>query len=673
MKAKMDPEAMKEFALNHAEKAIFAIFVLVFCGMIWSSALYLKGISMKPEELTQMSTRAQARIDETRVVTIPIEDYSKLAVVATEPTDPKYLQLSVLWSSPLWQDRKKREQPLVFPVEDVRVVSGRGKVPYNAPKTPGTTLDDEEGMTPRGPSQGAYYNIVLAGIPYKKQKDAYEAALGMPVPGARDANKLDEPTYYRYEMQRAEVPENWDGNSANLKWVDFKVGLTGGLFAENYRIIETMSPSTSGYTDNLGLNMTSRETLEDEKTYVPPRLMRRDERARSTARRGDVVADERGLVPDTRLTLMNPLPQLMSSGPSGGNVDWITTLTFPNGIKIGEPKRAKPRGGKTPEAEEDAPVERSLFGDEETMSPTRSGMQEPLKGTRLFSFVDYTVEPGKTYVYRIKLELHNPNYLFQPTQLVANEEITKARYLETKWSEISKPATTGANISILSAGSDTLTIDKKPAVFPALMLVQFDMNTGDERACRFNKIGMWKEDPSEKSLTSKEKQRLAQERKDLNLPFLNGRLLNLRADDSLMKSLAGSSQSYGSSSARQTAIMQDFPTNYVLLDVKLRKKEVVPEMRERDQEPDLKSHHWDYSAIYAPARVLLLEMEPGGKTLRMDIQSEVDDYEEVYARDTDPQRYSSSIEPTPSPTTGTGTRTPPRRGTAAPTKSLLDR
>lgn len=662
MKAKMDPEMMKEFALNHAEKAIFAIFVLVFCSMVWSSAFSLKGIDATPDQLKRLTETARINIGAERKVHIPIVDYESLAMTTTRPVSSENLRMEVALMPRIWNDRKLREQPRVYSVENIQVVSGRWRVPYRQDARTGGTLDDDDfAVQQRSPTQGVYGTIILGAIPYDKQVAAFEEALGKPPGSARNVAKRDEPTYHLYEIQRAEVPSNWNGDAAGLKWEDFRVRKTGGLFAQNLDIIKTMYDIRGRSSDTLGLQLNTREVVEDEKPYVPPHLMRRDERAAAVARR-DTVIDERGLVPDTYLTLMNPLPQVDASGQSS-STDWLATLKFPAGINIGQPVKAVRGTGGTATAVEAA--DELIFVDEEPLA-TRSSYssEEKRKPMRLFSYVDYTVEPGKTYVYRVKLELHNPNYLYQPTQLVANEEITRTQYLPTGWSEISKPATIGADISILAAGAEVLTGDKTPS--PALMLVQFDTATGYELACRFNKIGMWQGDSPEElqKLSVRERKRRIDETKDLRLPFLNGMLLDLKADETMMRPLSTSSYS-GYSNTQQTPIIRDYPTNYILLDTKLTKTEVVPELKESDRMKNPPSS-WDFSAIYAPTRMLLLELTPDGKPLRMVIQSEVEDYQEVYARGVEPQRSSSSYSapaPTPTRATGRATRTTQPRTT----------
>jgi hypothetical protein len=58
----------------------------------------------------------------------------------------------------------------------------------------------------------------------------------------------------------------------------------------------------------------------------------------------------------------------------------------------------------------------------------------------LFRYLDFDVEPGKAYRYRVRLTLRNPNFDLSPEELgSADVEITKGEDRETPWSNISNP------------------------------------------------------------------------------------------------------------------------------------------------------------------------------------------------------------------------------------------
>ena len=58
----------------------------------------------------------------------------------------------------------------------------------------------------------------------------------------------------------------------------------------------------------------------------------------------------------------------------------------------------------------------------------------PKHDHHLFRFVDYTVEPGKRYRYRVKLLLHNPN-VDLPDQYLKEPAVSHTPTLETDWSQ----------------------------------------------------------------------------------------------------------------------------------------------------------------------------------------------------------------------------------------------
>ncbi|MGQ9607583.1 MAG: hypothetical protein ACUVTW_15430 [Thermogutta sp.] len=79
--------------------------------------------------------------------------------------------------------------------------------------------------------------------------------------------------------------------------------------------------------------------------------------------------------------------------------------------------------------------------------PLQAAMKEaPLK---LFRFVDYQVEPGKKYRYRVRLYLTNPNYRIPP-QYLQDEKFAQDPFLITAWSDPSNMVRVPADVSVLA-------------------------------------------------------------------------------------------------------------------------------------------------------------------------------------------------------------------------------
>lgn len=85
----------------------------------------------------------------------------------------------------------------------------------------------------------------------------------------------------------------------------------------------------------------------------------------------------------------------------------------------------------TPEMGLGTPVGESLFSGD-------SGRAGPLAASRLFRFLDQTVEPGAEYRYRVRFALRNPNLSLAP-QHVADVASTKAEYLYSPFSNETAP------------------------------------------------------------------------------------------------------------------------------------------------------------------------------------------------------------------------------------------
>jgi hypothetical protein len=86
---------------------------------------------------------------------------------------------------------------------------------------------------------------------------------------------------------------------------------------------------------------------------------------------------------------------------------------------------------------------------------------------KLFRFFDFNVKPGKTYKYRVRLVLTNPNYA-KPKRYLADPKLAAEEVLYTDWSE-STPEV------FVPSGSELLAGDVNPKTPTAKVMVrQFD-------------------------------------------------------------------------------------------------------------------------------------------------------------------------------------------------------
>ncbi|MDO4574918.1 MAG: hypothetical protein Q4D98_06855 [Planctomycetia bacterium] len=648
MKAKLDTESLKELCLNHVEKVVFVLFVVFFLMTVWSS-LGMKGLSRKPTELSRLVTSAEENLKQDQPVVTPIEDYLTMVETITTPILVDDLQTPAVWNPPLFPALKKREEPAVFTVEDLRIVSGRGKVTRATDMNrrmndPMDADDEDEAATmmeemPTSTTMGVRYCILTGAIPYKKQMVAFEDSLGgiSQVKTARDI-----PTYFMYQVERAEVPMN--GDTTNLKWEKLDITPKGN----NYKIAKEI-----GVQGSMGRGGGSGMGGELDMMYDPPELMRypsaktdgtNPRMPRAEYGGMNMGPDDRGLIPMTSLSLSNPLPPVSASGSA--TINWNRIIEYPDGIDITKKSKKKKVIKKVKaqdSPDEEVPAEEDELGSEfAEVEEDNEGMyqQEIYQTTsapvRLFRFVDYTVLPGVQYTYRVKLILHNPNYMYKPSHHVANEEITKSKYLTTDWSKPSPVVAVVRDERFLVGGTEMVgesITDKNKTPMLSLMLIRFNEETGDEQSAYLKYMEM---DTGKFKRVKGDKKPILYKQ-----PFVAGQKLTLSVHPSEMTSLTGMDMSMpmremgpnGQPLEEYEEDAQKFDTGFLLLDVQGGTEELygaIDLMKEKDSDAAVKYAQAIKAypdAIYSPSRVLL--MNPDGDLL---IQSELADLQEVFPR-----------------------------------------
>ena len=67
----------------------------------------------------------------------------------------------------------------------------------------------------------------------------------------------------------------------------------------------------------------------------------------------------------------------------------------------------------------------------------------------LLRFFDFTVASGKSYVYRVRLRMRNPNWMFQSNQL-ADPSLGDEEFIYGEWSGITDAARVPGNNALVS-------------------------------------------------------------------------------------------------------------------------------------------------------------------------------------------------------------------------------
>lgn len=126
------------------------------------------------------------------------------------------------------------------------------------------------------------------------------------------------------------------------------------------------------------------------------------------------------------------------------------------GMAPGSPMRGRRTGGEyMMEGEGGTGRFRSGGGMNEFAGEGMTGMNEEMPDFLLFRFFDYTVEAGKSYRYRVRLMLANPNYGIEP-KFLADPAMAEKQWIEKdRWSEPTPVVTVPRDVRVLAGAVHT--------------------------------------------------------------------------------------------------------------------------------------------------------------------------------------------------------------------------
>lgn len=445
---------IKEFFLQHIEKIVAAA-ALLLAGVFALGGASMEPLSWQPDALKQSADSAAKKIEANEIKPIDLElkirDYGEFAKGIKVGVKPELYRTDKMWEESLFPVRTRRGEVQLLPVNKLTAASGIGailtKAKTSLAQQPAYTTSSQE-MGGAAMAAGAELTgkrwVTLTGlIPIYDQLEEYLQAYANAI---YTEPSRDFPRYAYYRIERRE--------SENAPWVDIKavdsfmqerdkwagVGveqvdpaylapsmivpmayplapLAKGLYGESI----ALPPDVPMLSDVLLSGMTDKEKLERELAKIP-------------------VADEKTLFElDPFATgLSRSGADSVGGGFSGNNTTLPRILTNAVLDKL-------------------------------------DAMAEPVVVSNyLFRFFDYNVEPGKSYQYRVKLLLVNPNYKLEDKH-VLNREITQKPYLETPISESSNWITVPTDARVLMTG-----VSQGRDVGVSLMSVYFDMKDSTE-------------------------------------------------------------------------------------------------------------------------------------------------------------------------------------------------
>jgi hypothetical protein len=486
LKLKFDKKTILDFLLQNVEKIVLGIFALIFLLLLYSSLSSAARFEKTPDQLQSDTRTAKTAIDSTtyedykKVIEanlstggspggdsttgmagespsagsatttvnhgLTITDYPTQATGSRVKIEEKPYALASVWNPPIFNPKTRRTAPPVLTVQELRAKAGMGAfriVPVAndaAGRRARTARGDAAAAATAGTEQirGQRWIVLTALVPFAKQEAAYNDTFRL----ADGYNQqTDYPTYLGYWVERVEVTGGDDEKpdwSKATKFISSK---------ETASAIEQWSQQTR---DN---EIVAPQYIEQRLVFPLGPLVNRlwDANVAHEPKIPVQKASDRGMGGDMRGAGLGggvrpgagrmPGPMGAMPGPMGGERMGAGRMPGVMGARDGQPDTEGTEFG----AEENAATRRDRAdAAEEAVQDNRAPEYH------LFRFFDFHVEPGKRYVYRVRLGLQNPNYGLK-APLLAKADLAAKKIIETPWSDPSPAVSVLRDTQVLLA------------------------------------------------------------------------------------------------------------------------------------------------------------------------------------------------------------------------------
>lgn len=469
-KIKLDTQKLKKFFIDHTEKIVLGVFGLIFLLLLYG-IFGLEKVSDTPDKLRQLASTARQHVEQSPPFNaeeqgIKVKDFSQKSKEATEQVALAGYEWQPI-RPPAYPPGNKRGEPQYLTIEEIVLRTGRGAFEWSGvaaapaatptnqaaaadgdalstPSTGGGKFGRRVGVAPQdadrpsggtgkfgggarpgggaapprapsGSTKGLHYAVVLGLVPIERQTQQYLqkfAGVSHPLEGDRT------PSYYTTDkfpiaafVERAElvpgVPDDklvWDS-----KWR-----------AAN---TEIKSRLTRGGAELADESLVNRAVTEE----LPPLVGPWDPR--------QVVHEKIALKQDSAAT------------PAAG--------AEPAQAEV--PAAEPAIGEATPDADQPAAAPAAAAPAETTVAT------QPTSPYLLFRFFDFTAEEGKSYRYRVRLVLNNPNYGVD-AQFLERPALGEKEYAYSPPSEPSNAATVPLNGELYAGDLISPTADRELGV-----------------------------------------------------------------------------------------------------------------------------------------------------------------------------------------------------------------
>lgn len=480
MKMKLKNLKFKELFIEHVEKAVLVVMGICLIMFIFSSIGREKlPPEREPDRLTLQSDNARQHIEKSsfekeKEKIRPPDAVVYEQSVQRDPVDLATYNTRVEILPPIVKSKVLRDEPIYLPLADLQVGVGFGSIATMDPNVadeaikfkrknqPGAMEDmqmPEEAarVVDRQVRKGAkagkddklvvkYWAIVTGLVPVRKQKEEYTKTFESAV---NYEPEQDIPKYVGFLIERAEVSS---GDLQNLKWTAIQRN-------EEFRLSwteEMQDPVMMDYVTPTFVDPLAPLVGEEWGTYVGhPKIPFEPKQNQFGGR---------GMMPGRRGPMGGEMFEGRGIGGRGfegeggfgaGGVGAEGEEDVGDFVQGGQVKRQQA-------VEEEGPEERRRK-QEVVANVWNKGAEKPVKGVDhlLFRYCDFSVEPGKQYVYRVKIGLSNPNR-GMPVRFLKRPELADPKPKGTEFSAVSPIALIPYGDRILAGPVTPATVLKEP-------------------------------------------------------------------------------------------------------------------------------------------------------------------------------------------------------------------
>ncbi|GAB6166997.1 hypothetical protein JCM19992_29970 [Thermostilla marina] len=517
--------------------AAVGIGVIVCIAFVVMAFMGRADVEVSPDSLASLASQADSNINSTPAQpTRQVYRYSQYAVgINEEVTQGKYTLVKP-FEAPLFQPKKKRGEPTVYPVLDLQGKGGHAAVPQRR-KTPtgamsgppGYAGGEEEytggeegygeeayegypgygGMGVAGQqTEGVRYVVLTGLIDWEKQLEAYRETFenamgsrsgtsaspygggyeggyegegeygsgGYPGYGPTGQTQTEMPQYLYVAVERALVTDP-NAPADSLQWE--RINTNQRAFEESlytatstpyvpreYMVPRGQVPITWPLRQLVGAEWGPEVAHEPEIPFMKPRAMGAygypgypgygpegpmpPGQPGAEGEETEPAEPELPEIPEGPLATPAPgMPGLPGAGGYPGS-GYPGYPGYGSGSGYpGYPGYGMGEGEYEGESEYGSGYGSGGYGGGYGPSAAVAAMQVKYK---LFRFVDYKVEPGRKYRYRVKLYLVNPNANVDP-RFLEDESLAEKKWLETEWSDPSPPIAVPYDADILAGAA----------------------------------------------------------------------------------------------------------------------------------------------------------------------------------------------------------------------------